>query len=110
MKPYSIDIRTKIVETKNKTNESTQQIANRFQVSYSFVNRLLKRYEVTKSVDPLPHSGGKPPLIEPQQLDWVSKLVEQDAGCYPSRIKRSLTRKNRDKSESFYHVPSFTKA
>lgn len=78
MKPYSTDLRTKIVETKHKTNESAQELANRFQVSYSFVNRLLKRYQVTKSVDPLPHGGGKPPLLEPQQLDWVSKLVEED--------------------------------
>jgi transposase len=53
MKPYSKDIRTKIIETKHQTNESTQQLADRFRVSYSFVNRLLRHYEATKSIEPL---------------------------------------------------------
>ncbi len=78
MKPYSTDIRTKIIETKNQTNSSTQQLADRFQVSYSFVNRLLRRYEVTKSIEPLPHGGGKPPLIDAEQLNIVKELVEKD--------------------------------
>lgn len=78
MKPYSTDLRTKIIETKNETNESTQQLADRFQVSYSFVNRLLRRYEVIKSVEPLPHGGGKPPLIDAEQLNIVEELVEED--------------------------------
>ena len=78
MKPYSTDIRTKIIETKNETNESIQQLAERFRVSYSFVNRLLRRYEATKSIEPLPHGGGKPPLIESEQLNIVEELVEED--------------------------------
>ena len=41
MKPYSRDIRTKIIEARKNTNESTRQLAKRFRVSYSFVNRLL---------------------------------------------------------------------
>ncbi len=41
MKPYSRDIHTKIIETKINTDEFTGQLADRFRVSYSFVNRLL---------------------------------------------------------------------
>ncbi len=78
MKPYSIDIRTKIIEARNNTNESTRQLAERFRVSYSFVNRLLRRYDVTNSIEPLPHGGGKPPLIDSQQLNLVKKLVKED--------------------------------
>ena len=78
MKPYSTDLRKKIIETKEKTNESIQQLAERFQVSYSFVNRLFKRYEATKSVKPSPHGGGKPLLINEQQMDIISQLVEAD--------------------------------
>ncbi len=78
MKPYSRDIRTKIIEASNNTNESTKQLADRFQVSYSFVNRLLRRYEATNSIEPLPHGGGKTPLIDSQQLNIVNQLVEED--------------------------------
>jgi transposase len=78
MKPYSRDFRRKIVETKQKTQDSNQQIAVRFQVSYSFVRRLLKRYESTGSVEPNPHGGGKALKLNSQQIDVVTQLVEED--------------------------------
>ena len=78
MKAYSKDFRAKIVETKQKTHESNQQIAARFQVSYSFVRRLMKRYEATGSIDSNPHGGGKPSLLNSQQIDVVIQLVEED--------------------------------
>lgn len=78
MKPYSTDFRTKIVETKQKTNESIQQLAERFGVSYSFVRKLLKRYEAKGTVEPAAHGGGKLPKLNPQQFETVVELVEED--------------------------------
>src|SRR4028119_583399 len=78
MKPYSRDFRRKIVETKQKTQDSNQQIAARFQVSYSFVRRLLKHYESTGSVEPNPHGGVKALKLNSQQIDVVTQLVEED--------------------------------
>lgn len=93
MKPYSTELRTKIVETKHKTNQSTQQLANRFQVSYSFVHRLLKRYKATQSVEPSPHGGGKPPRVHPQQLNLVSQLVEENNDATLDQLCASLQEK-----------------
>jgi transposase len=93
MKPYSKDFRTKIIETKQKTNESIQQIANRFGVSYSFVNRLLKRYEATASVESKPHGGGKPPLLNSQQIEILSQLVEEDNDATLQQLSVRLTEK-----------------
>lgn len=93
MKPYSKDFRTKIIETKQKTNESLQQIANRFGVSYSFVNRLLKRYEAVASVEPKPHSGGKPPLLNSQQIDILKQLVEEDNDATLQQLSIRLNEK-----------------
>jgi transposase len=93
MKPYSRDIRTKIIETKINPNESTRQLADRFQVSYSFVNRLLRRYEATKSVEPLPHGGGKQSLINAEQLNIVKKLVEEDNDATLQELSDRLQQK-----------------
>jgi transposase len=93
MKPYSQDFRNKIIETKQKTNESIQQIANRFGVSYSFVNRLLKRYEATASVEPKPHGGGKPALLNSQQIEILSQLVEEDNDATLQQLSTRLTEK-----------------
>jgi transposase len=93
MKPYSTDIRTKIIETKHQTNESTQQLADRFRVSYSFVNRLLRRYEATKSIEPLPHGGGKSALIDAEQLNIVEELVEEDNDATLQELSNRLQEK-----------------
>lgn len=78
MKPYSTDFRTKIVETKGKTNASIQQIAERFQVSYSFVRKLLKHYKAKGTVEPAPHGGGKLSKLNLQQIEIVVELVKED--------------------------------
>ena len=93
MKPYSKDFRNKILETKQKTNESIQQMANRFQVSYSFVNRLLKRDKAVASVEPKPHGGGKPPLLNSQQIDILRQLVEEDNDATLQQLSVRLTEK-----------------
>jgi transposase len=76
MKPYSTDLRLKIIAAKHKTNESIGQLADRFGVSYSFVSRLLKRYEATASVEPNPHGGGKPPLLNCQQIEILGRVLK----------------------------------
>ena len=93
MKPYSIDIRTKIIEARNNANESIRQLAERFRVSYSFVNRLLRRYESTNSVEPLPHGGGKQPLIDAEQLNIVKRFVEEDNDATLQELSDRLQQK-----------------
>ena len=53
-------------------------LADRFQVSYSFASRLLKRYQATKSVESSLHGGGKLLLLNSQQINVVIQLVEED--------------------------------
>lgn len=93
MKPYSTDLRQKIIEVKEKTNESIQQLADRFGVSYSFVKRLLLRYKASQSVDPLPHGGGKPPLLNQEQINILSQLVEADNDATLQQLCTSLEEK-----------------
>ena len=93
MKPYSTDLRQKIIEAKHKRNESIGQLADRFGVSYSFVRRLLKRYEAYSSVKPKPHGGGKPPLLNSQQIEILNQLVEEDNDATLQQLSFRLTEK-----------------
>jgi transposase len=90
MRPYSNDFRAKILETKKKTNESIQQLADRFGVSYSFVRQLVRRYEATGTVKPLPHGGGKPPKLDPARLNIVRELVEEDNDATLEELRARL--------------------
>ena len=61
MRPYSEDLRQRVVETIQCGNGSVREIASRFLVSISFVTRLLQLHRMTGSVEPRPHGGGNPP-------------------------------------------------
>jgi transposase len=77
MKPYSQDLRQKIVDTYFKEQESIRAIAKRFQVSSGFVQKLLKQYRQTGTVNPKPHRGGKPFKLNSSQIHLVQKLIQQ---------------------------------
>ena len=63
MKPYSNDLRKKIIEAYQKKEGSLRKLAKRFSVSFSFVWRLVKRFRKSGSVVPKPHGGGLKPAL-----------------------------------------------
>ena len=78
MKPYSKNLRQRIINTYLEGQESIRQIAQRFQVSKSFVQKLLKQYRETGTVSPKAPRGGKQPKLNSQQISLIAKLVEQN--------------------------------
>jgi transposase len=59
MKPYSQDLREKIVRALEAQDETQEEIAARFAVSTSFVVKLWRRWRETGSAEALPHAGGR---------------------------------------------------
>ncbi len=58
MKPYSQDLREKIVRALEGSN-TQEEVADRFSVSPSFVEKLWRRFRTTGSCSALPHAGGR---------------------------------------------------
>ena len=63
MKPYSNDIRRRIIEVIQENEESQAEIAERFSVSVSFVEKLWERFRKTGSYEAKPHAGGRERLL-----------------------------------------------
>lgn len=59
MRPYSKDLRRRIVEVIQENEESQTEIAVRFAVSISFVEKLWRRFRTTGSYEAKPHAGGR---------------------------------------------------
>lgn len=66
MRPYSLDLRQKIVHARENQQLSIGQLAKVFGVAKSFVQKILKQYKDTGDLKPR-HSGGRPPKINPEQ-------------------------------------------
>ena len=58
MRPYSNDLRLRVVQAYENQEGSMRQLAARFRLSLSCGRDLLTRYRTTGSVAPKPHGGG----------------------------------------------------
>lgn len=75
MKPYSNDLREKIISAYQNGEGSMRSLAKRFSVSLNFVWLLIERFRETGRVDPKPHGGGQKPVIAGKHVDTLRELV-----------------------------------
>jgi transposase len=75
MKPYSADLRMRVVQAYENREGTMRQLATSLRVSVSCVRRLLKHYRETGSVVPKPHGGGAPATVKRSGLEVVQALV-----------------------------------
>ena len=105
MKPYSQDLRQRIIDTAKHGGATVKQIAERFLVSVSFVTRLLQLHRATGSVEPKPHGGGHPAVLTPEDLRRLRELIRDQpdatleecrqhlgSSCSLATISRALSR------------------
>jgi transposase len=78
MKPYSVEFREKIVKAYEKRDTSIRKLASRFDVSKSFVERLLRRNQSTGDIKPLRQGG-----YRKGELDGYSKQIHEMVDKYP---------------------------
>ena len=75
MKPYSLDLRQKVVEAYSNKEGSFRRLAKRFKVSLSFIQRLIKRYREEGTIAPKTGGGGPTSQLEPY-TQQIHLLVE----------------------------------
>lgn len=74
MRAYSTDLRQKIIDAYNSEG-SFRNIAKRFSVSRSFVQKLVGRYRDTGLVSALPHGGGQKPKLKSLEIEVLRQIV-----------------------------------
>lgn len=77
MRPYSLDLRQRVIAAVDAREGSQPQIAERFHVSVSFITRLLKRRRQTGSLAPKPHGGGHPPALDRAAQQRLRQLIRK---------------------------------
>jgi transposase len=64
-RPYSDDFRAQIIRFYEAHGDYTQEdLAAEFEVSLSFLEKLLRRWRTTQSSAALPHAGGRPRTLK----------------------------------------------
>jgi transposase len=83
MKPYSLDLREKIISTYEAGNTSIRRVAARFQVSKTTVQALLQRKQATGTLKPAPATGGKASPLAGYEQD-IAEMVRRDNSGWPA--------------------------
>ncbi len=77
MKAYSPDLRERVVRACDEGRGTRSQIGELFQVSTSWIRRLLQRRRETGSFAALPHAGGPAPKMDPSRCARLMVLVTE---------------------------------
>lgn len=77
MRPYSIDLRQRIVDAYKKAEGSVRELAQRFVVTPKTVQNYLNLERQTGSVVPRPHGGGPAPKLDDAGVQQVRAIVEE---------------------------------
>ncbi|AMV40183.1 IS630 family transposase [Planctomyces sp. SH-PL62] len=86
-RPYSADLRERVVAAVDRGEESQRAIARRFEVSPSFVVRMLQRRRASGGLEPGPHGGGAGFKLGLDERIRLFELVRRHADATPKQIK-----------------------
>lgn len=95
MKPYSNDLRRRIVETYESGEHTLAEVADLFQVSLATVKNFLRRHRQTGSPDALPHAGGRQPALSEKARLFVRHAVQQDNALTLAELQKRLKAKHK---------------
>ncbi len=75
MQAYSLDLRQRVVAAYENGVETIIEVAARFEVSDSFIKKLLRRKRTTGEIAPVGHRGGQPKRLNEKHRKWLLKTV-----------------------------------
>lgn len=77
MKAYSLDLRERVAAACAKPKSRIAQVSAQFNVSTSFIDKLLRRQRTTGSLAALPHKSGPEPMLDAAGLLDLSACWQQ---------------------------------
>lgn len=75
MQPYSLDLRTRVAAACRESGARKAEVAQRFGVSRTFINTLLRQQHTTGSLAPQPARGGRARYLDAAAQAWLVAYV-----------------------------------
>ena len=90
MKPYSQDLRRRVVQALDRQVGTQSEVAELFGVSRTFVKKLLRLRRETGGLNPKPHGGGRVRAITGEALELLRQRATERAGITLEELRRHL--------------------
>ena len=75
MQAYSLDLREKVISIYENGSETIVEVAKRFEISPSFIKKLLAQKRAIGDLAPLGHRGGQRKRLSAKHSRWLLKTV-----------------------------------
>ena len=95
MKPYSNDLRGRIVATYERGEHSREEGAAVFAVGVASVKSFVRRYRETGSAAALPHAGGQLPSLNGRQIEFVRDTITEATELTSAGLHQRLKQKDK---------------
>jgi transposase len=95
MKPYSNDLRRRIVNAFESGDHTLSEVADLFGVSLATVKNFLRRKRDTGSADALPHAGGKKPSLNEKARTSVEQALKENNDLTLKELRQLLKGKHK---------------
>jgi transposase len=125
MKPYSQDLRERLIAALEASQDSQPEVAENFGVSLSFVEKLWRRWRQTGSCAALAKAGGKKRALREDESRIRAEVVKQPdvslielcqrvaeaggAAASPSMMCRELQRLDLPRKKNLSTTPNATR-
>lgn len=86
-RPYSMDLRERVVTAVTQEGQSRNQAANRFGVAISTAVKWLERYETTGSIAPGQMGGHRPKTLSGDHAEWLRGRCRERAFTLRGLVK-----------------------
>lgn len=90
MKAYQVEFRQKIIDVYFNEKISMEQVAIRFAVARSFVQKIIKQWRETGDLSPRKPSGGQPLKLSQSQIIMVGDWVNEKNDITLEKIQQKL--------------------
>ena len=90
MKPYSEDLRERVVAACAEAGCSVGEVAAQFRVSVSFIYKLRRRQRTSGSLAALPHRGGPAPLLDAAARVQLAACVARQPDATLAELRAQL--------------------
>jgi len=95
MQAYSLDLRQKVISVYENGPETIVEVAKRFEISPSFIKKLLAQKRLIGSIAPIGHRGGQRKRLSEKQCRWLLKTVLAKPDITLTDLQEELEKKEK---------------
>jgi transposase len=96
-KPYSKDLREKLLAAWDRRELMQEDLARQFGVSVHFLRTLVRRRDQTGSSAPKPHAGGVDASLTPEHLQWLDEEIARTPDATQAELAARLAERGAPK-------------